>query len=56
MEHLKGYEVHGKMHLVCKLKKSLYGLKQSFRSGIKNLMLTLCPKVIIGAMNTCFYI
>ena len=31
MEQPKGYEVSGKEHLVCKLKKSLYGLKQSPR-------------------------
>ena len=28
VEQRKGYEVHEKMHLVCKLKKSLYGPKQ----------------------------
>ena len=31
MEQPEGYEVLGKEHLVCKLKKSLYGLKQSPR-------------------------
>ena len=31
MEQPEGYEVSGKEHLVCKLKKSLYGLKQSPR-------------------------
>ena len=29
MEQPEGYEVSGEEHLVCKLKKSLYGLKQS---------------------------
>ena len=29
MEQPKGYEIHVKMPLVCKIKKSLYGLTQS---------------------------
>ena len=31
MQQPPGYEVPGKEKLVCKLKKSLYGLKQSFQ-------------------------
>ena len=31
MEQPEGHEVSGKEHLVCKLKKSLFGLKQSPR-------------------------
>ena len=47
MEHPKGYEVHVKMRLVCKLKKSFYGLKQCHPSAIKDWML------ILGAMKKC---
>ena len=38
MKQPKGFSVKGKKELVCKLKKSLYGLKQSPRMCIINLI------------------
>ena len=32
MEQPDGYEVMGQEHLVCKLRKSLYGLKEASRA------------------------
>jgi hypothetical protein len=39
MKQLECFVVKGKKELVCKLKKSMYGLKQSPRMCIKNLIL-----------------
>ena len=39
MKQLEGYVVKGKKELVCKLKKSLYGLKKYQGCGIKKLIL-----------------
>ena len=37
MEQQEGYEVHGKIYLVCKLKESLYGLRQSPQKWYKKV-------------------
>ena len=37
MKQPEGFEVKGKEHLVCKLRRSIYGLKQSPRCWITTL-------------------
>ena len=44
MEQPEGFVVEGKSELVCKLKKSLYDLKQSPRQCIRDLIIS-CLKV-----------
>ena len=57
MEQFKGYVVHGQEHKICKLVKSLYGLKKApkqWHEKFDNMMLT-CGYVINGA-DKCTYI
>ena len=56
MEQFKGYVVHGQEHKICKLVKSLYGLKKApkqWHEKFDNMMLT-CGYVINGA-DKCIY-
>ena len=49
MQQPRGYEVKGKEDWVCKLKKSLYGLKQFPGSGTKSLIVLCLARSLKGA-------
>ena len=58
MEQPPGYIKKGEEHLVCKLKRSLYGLKQSSRcwnTVFKQLMDSMyCLKTVFQHLDDCF--
>ena len=55
MEQPKGYEVHEKMPLVCKLNKSLYLLKKSPQKWYRQFDAFMTSQVMIGARKTHAY-
>lgn len=56
MDQPEGYVVPGKEHLVCRLKKSLYGLKQSARAWNQKTNAILQELGFVrGAADQCLY-
>jgi len=43
MDQRDGVHLEGKKHIMCKFKKSIYGLKHAFRYDILSLMIPLHP-------------
>ncbi|KAL9259890.1 Retrovirus-related Pol polyprotein from transposon TNT 1-94-like protein [Drosera capensis] len=57
MTHIEGFEVKGKEHLVCRLKKSFYGLKQASCQWYKKFdSLILNLGYIRNKADSCVYV
>ena len=55
MEQPESYVVLGQEHRVCKLIKSLYGLTQAPKNGMKNLIMLCLHEYVVNGVDKCIY-